>query len=125
MNTAVADCLVTDYSRLIVGLQLPDRRDNHVLAAAIKAKARVIVTANIKHFPERELAKYNIVAKHPDDFIFELLDIAPDKLSNIIVEQLADLKNPPYTLKQLLDRLYEQGLRNAARRLREIFDVAQ
>jgi len=44
MNRAVRDCLVLGYEPLIEGLKLPDPDDRHVLAAAIKAGAQVIVT---------------------------------------------------------------------------------
>ena len=39
-----ADALVTSYQELIPGLQLPDPNDRHVLAAAIRGQADVIVT---------------------------------------------------------------------------------
>jgi predicted nucleic acid-binding protein len=48
MNAAVRDCLVTGYESLVEGLKLPDPDDRHVLAAAIKAGAQVIVTDNRK-----------------------------------------------------------------------------
>jgi hypothetical protein len=51
MNAAVRDCLVTGYEPLTEGLKLPDPDDRHVLAAAIRAGAQVIVTRNLKHFP--------------------------------------------------------------------------
>jgi hypothetical protein len=34
-----------------------------VLAAAIKAGAQVIVTANLKHFPAADLRQWNVEAK--------------------------------------------------------------
>jgi predicted nucleic acid-binding protein len=46
MKEAVRDCLVTGYQKLIDGLTLPDPDDRHVLAAAIRAGAQVIVTYN-------------------------------------------------------------------------------
>ena len=52
MNKAVRDCLMTGYEPLIESLQLPDPGDRHVLAAAIKSSAQVIVTTNLRHFPE-------------------------------------------------------------------------
>src|SRR5262245_16086316 len=60
MNAAVADCLVTGYEPLIEGLKLPDPDDRHVLAAAIKAGAQVIVTANLKDFPPTDLDQWAI-----------------------------------------------------------------
>ena len=65
MNRAVRDCLVADYEPLIEGLKLPDPGDRHVLAAAIKAGAQVIVTRNLKDFPESDLGPWNVEAKSP------------------------------------------------------------
>ena len=46
MDTAIPDALVTGYDGLIEELTLPDADDRHVLAAAIRAQASVIVTSN-------------------------------------------------------------------------------
>jgi len=56
MNSAVRDCLVSGYEPLIAALDLPDPNDRHVLAAAIKAKAQIIVTKNLRDFPAERLA---------------------------------------------------------------------
>jgi predicted nucleic acid-binding protein len=55
MNSAVRDCLIEDYETLIEGLKLPDPDDRHVLAAAIRAGAQVIVTSNLKDFPAEDM----------------------------------------------------------------------
>ena len=55
MNAHVRDCLVTGYEDLIDSLALPDPDDRHVLAAAIRAGAEVIVTFNLKDFPPNAL----------------------------------------------------------------------
>ncbi|HEX3922837.1 MAG TPA: PIN domain-containing protein [Streptosporangiaceae bacterium] len=60
MNTAVRDCLVASYEPLIVALDLPDPDDRHVLAAAIKAKAQIIVTKNLRDFPPERLAPWDL-----------------------------------------------------------------
>jgi hypothetical protein len=65
--------MVTGYEDLIDSLKLPDLEDRHVLAAAIRAGAQVIVTANLKHFPTEYLARFNIEAKLPDDFLLDQL----------------------------------------------------
>ncbi|SFL40707.1 PIN domain-containing protein [Streptomyces pini] len=55
MMRAVRDCMVKGYEPLIEALELPDPDDRHVLAAAIRAKAQLIVTFNLKDFPPRRL----------------------------------------------------------------------
>jgi predicted nucleic acid-binding protein len=44
MEQAIPDVLVSGYEGLIPGLTLPDPDDRHVLAAAIRCQAGVIVT---------------------------------------------------------------------------------
>ncbi len=51
MDASVRDCLVEGYEELVEAVRLPDPGDRHVLAAAIRAKAGVLVTYNLKHFP--------------------------------------------------------------------------
>ncbi len=46
MDKHAEDALVTGYEGLIEGLHLPDPDDRHVLAAAIRGRADVIVTVN-------------------------------------------------------------------------------
>ena len=48
MNEAVLDSVVIGYEDLIMGLNLPDPDDRHVLAAAIHCGANIIVTKNLK-----------------------------------------------------------------------------
>lgn len=55
-DAAFPDARVLKYEGLIGGLKLPDVNDQHVLAAAIKTNANVIVTNNIKDFPSQYLA---------------------------------------------------------------------
>lgn len=72
MTRAVRDCLVTDYEPLIEAVDLPDPGDRHVLAAAIKPRAQVIVTSNLKDLPSAVLEAWDVEAKSADDFILAL-----------------------------------------------------
>ena len=56
MNAHVRDALVDSYQSLIPALELPDPDDRHVLAAAIKSGADLIVTFNLDDFPDQALA---------------------------------------------------------------------
>ena len=120
VNDSVPDCLVTGHENLIGGLQLPDPDDRHVLAAAIRAGAGVIVTYNIKDFPLPELAKFGIEVQHPDTFVLHLLDLSPGAVTGVVKELRAALRNPPRTADELLATLEQQQLVATVSRLREM-----
>ena len=120
MNKAVPDCLVRGYEDLVPGLLLPDPDDRHVLAAAIRAAAQTIVTANLTDFPPDRLAAYDVEAQHPDDFILAQLDLAPGAIVNVVVEQTNALKRPTSTISEVLDKLRECGLVQSVAKLREL-----
>ena len=71
MCEALEDATVTGYESIIDGLVLPDPDDRHVLAAAIRAGAQLIVTVNLKDFPAPALDPFGIEAKGPDDFLVD------------------------------------------------------
>lgn len=75
INESIDDSLVEGYETLAEILDLPDRDDRHVLAAAIKAQAQIIVTYNIKDFPANRLDAFGIEAQHPDDFFLNQCDL--------------------------------------------------
>jgi len=118
MVTAVCDCLVTGYEPLIPVLDLPDRGDRHVLAAAIRARAQVIVTANLADFPAAVLARWDIDPKSPDDFILDQIHL--DRASVFgAVQRIADSwRQPPGTTDDVLVSLERQGLIESVARLR-------
>ena len=76
MDKATRDSLVTGYEPLIASLTLPDPDDRHVLAAAIVGRCDVIVTQNLKDFPEEALARFEIEVQHPDEFLCNHLSLA-------------------------------------------------
>lgn len=122
MCEAVADCIVTDYESLIEGMDLPDPDDRHVLAAAVRCGAQVIVTANLDDFPSEQLDVFDIEAQSPDEFALDLVDLAPAGVATVIQQQAAALRNPPQTVDDVIDTLSEQGLPRAAAALRSAFD---
>jgi hypothetical protein len=123
MNEAVRDCLVTGYEDLIESLSLPDPDDRHVLAAAIRAGAGVIVTYNLTDFPAETLARFEVEAQHPDDFLIGLLDLAPGVVCAAVKRQRESLQNPPKTTEDLLATLESQGLTQVVARLHQFIDL--
>ncbi|VEP11522.1 conserved hypothetical protein [Hyella patelloides LEGE 07179] len=110
MNRSVRDCLVTGYEWIIPSLNLPDLDDRHVLAAAIQGQADVIVTFNLKDFPNSILNKYEIEAQHPDLFIAYLIDLYPLQIANAAETCRKRLKNFPKSIDEYLVILQKQGL---------------
>ena len=98
MDAAVPDCLVTGHERLLAGLTLPDPDDCHVLAAAIACQAGVIVTYNLRDFPDSELARFGIEVQHPDAFIRHLFDLSPAAVCQTVKELRSDLRKHPKTV---------------------------
>lgn len=82
-----------------------DPKDRHVAAAAVRCGAQVIATFNSHHDPTASLHDYDIEAQTPDEFLCNLLDLAPDDMVDIVREQARDLRHPPMTAEALLDRL--------------------
>ncbi len=118
MNSAVRDCLVAGYEPLIEAVQLPDPDDRHVLAAAIKARAQVIVTNNLRDFPSKALEAWDMEAKSPDDFILDQMDLSREAVHSA-VQRIADSREkPPATLHDVLAMLERDGLFKSAAALR-------
>lgn len=120
MCDAVTDCLVTKYQGLVPALELPDAKDRHVLAAAIRSGAQVVVTDNIKDFPDGTLADYGIEAQTADQFVLHVMDLAPEVVVEIVKRQAADLQNPPHTPEDVLERLALNGLVCSVAKLRKL-----
>lgn len=71
-------------------LGLPDAADLHVLAAAIAARAEVLLTFNVRDFPARRLVAHGITPRHPDGFLWELFSHAPEAVDGAIRAAAAD-----------------------------------
>ncbi len=119
MDQCASDALVEGYEPLIPSLNLPDKNDRHILAAAITSSASVIVTFNLKDFPPSVLDQYGIEARHPDEFIKHLLEIDPATVCTAVKLCRKRLKNPPFDVDRYLNNLVRQSLLATAAKLRE------
>jgi hypothetical protein len=68
------------------------------------------VTYNLCDFPADALTAYGIEARHPDELIGHLLDVAPVVVTTAAKQQREALKNPPRTVHEFLATLEQQGL---------------
>ncbi|GHT92066.1 hypothetical protein AGMMS49545_09040 [Betaproteobacteria bacterium] len=119
MERAIMDALVEDYEDLIPGLHLPDVDDRHVLAAAIRGGAEVIVTFNEQDFPAEYLAKFGVKTQHPDDFALCLFKRHPVSVLDAAGRQRRQLKNPPIEVDRYLEIMSRQGLTQTSKALME------
>jgi predicted nucleic acid-binding protein len=101
MEGAFPEAMVIGHEPLI-GAMKNEEKDRHVVAAAVKAEAQVIVTANLKDF--RHLPE-GIEAQSPDDFLCNLFDLDPEGLAELVRQQASDLQKPPRTFDELLTGL--------------------
>jgi predicted nucleic acid-binding protein len=113
-NLAFPDALVQNYECLIEHLQLPDEKDRHVLAAAIKTNAHVIVSNNIKDFPEEVLENYGIKIKTADDFLTDIIDLNNETAIKAFREMVLNKRNPDLNEYEVLDCLRKNGLNDTA-----------
>ncbi|HEX6797452.1 MAG TPA: PIN domain-containing protein [Ktedonobacterales bacterium] len=104
MRRQFSEALV-DFSADFVATMPNDPKDKHVMAAAVVAGAQLIVTHNLRDFPEVALAPYGIEACSPDVFLSRLLASEANVMTQDIVQQAADLRNPPMTVDDVLHLL--------------------
>lgn len=113
-NAAFPDALVQNYKGLIEHLELPDVDDRHVLAAAIKTNANLIVTNNIKDFPAEYLQSFSLSAKSADDFLTDMIDLNPEQAIAAFKEMVLNKINPKQDEFEVLNLLRNAGLKETA-----------
>jgi len=111
MERAFQDAMVESYEAVLGAVpDLPDLRDRHVVAAAMKTRASVIVTDNLKHFPPALLAPLGIDVLAADAFIADTLTLDADRAVAAIRRMRERLKLPEKTADMLLLDIEANGL---------------
>lgn len=121
MEQALPGALIQVDEMELQGIELPDPDDLHVLAAAHRAAAEVIVTANLRDFPASPLAPLSLRAMSPDQFLVTLLEKNSGSVQQALVLQRDRYRNPPVTITDLLTQLSKQGAAEFAGWLQELF----
>lgn len=109
MRQAFPDAEVTGYETLIEAMTC-DPKDRHVLAAATRGGAEVLVTFNTSDFPAKSTGDYDITVVHPDDFLLDQLDLYPGITIASLRDQAASYISPAMTVEDLLGRLAAAGV---------------
>ena len=123
MRTAFPDAAVADYEDLVDAMTC-DPKDRHVLAAAVRGGAEVLVTFNTKDFPPSAVEPHVVTIVHPDDFLFDQLDLHPSRVHTALAGQILNAHRPPLTVSRLLGILVRSGVpRFAAEARRHDFQL--
>jgi predicted nucleic acid-binding protein len=120
MVKVVRDCLVSGHEPLIHALELPDPDDRHVLADAIRARAQVIVTNNLKDFPADALRQWDIEPKDADSFISDQIGLNAKVVWSCVQQIANSWRNPPGTIGDVLTSLERCGLAQSVAELRAL-----
>jgi len=104
------ECFVLGFEPLIEGLELPDKDDRHVLAAAIKCSAQVIVTENLRDFPNDILEQYGVEALNADDMLANTYDLYPIECARALRVVRRRYDNPHFTPSEFLLDLTKCGM---------------
>lgn len=93
---------------------------DHVFSAAVQGgKIDVFLTENISDFPKGDLGP-SAKALRPDDFFSEFLKNFPLEFVTLIKEMSANLKRPPLSEFDVLERLEKSGMPNFAKEMRDL-----
>lgn len=114
MDAAFPEAKVTGWESAEGDIALPDSDDRHVAAAAIVGGCDVLLTQNVRDFPEEALAAHGIEPMPPDDFIMAL--VAEDEAAVLTAMRrvVVSKRRPPRSMEQEIEGLRRNGLRRFA-----------
>jgi len=94
MKEAFPEAMVDIPREIISGVSasLPDKKDCHVLAAAILSHANTVVTQNTRDFPNDCRDKYGILCQNADDFLIHQYWLGPEQVLEKLDYQAAHRK---------------------------------
>lgn len=108
MNEAFPDAEVTGYEALIADMT-NDPKDRHILAAAVRGSAEVLVTENLRDFPPAAGRPYGIQVASQDAFLLEQLDLRPADILDALRRQASRYRREPRDVAALLTILGSPG----------------
>ena len=109
--------------RAIIANGLRDADDAHVLAAAVRSHASIIVTDNLRDFPAKNLDSYGLEAKSADDFIADCIDLDKVQAMAALNRMRLRFRHPEYTWDAICQKAEAQGLVQSASLMQAFSDV--
>lgn len=96
--------IIHGYEHLIPTM-LNQEKDRHVLAAAVFARANILVTWNTKDFPTEATQPHDVTVQTPDQFLCDIWQDNQARLIELLRQQADDTRDPPLTLDGIIHRL--------------------
>jgi predicted nucleic acid-binding protein len=101
LQTHFGEAWISGYESLVPRMT-NDEKDRHVLAAAVRSEAAIILTFNLRHFRVEHLALWGIRALHPQSFLIEVFRKEQTAVTMKMKQQAADRGR---SFRQLLEIL--------------------
>jgi hypothetical protein len=108
MTEHFPDAMVTGYESLIAVME-NQAKDRHVLAAAVRGRAELIVTENVRDFPAAVTAVYDIDVVDQDGFLLDQWDLDSVAVRRALTRQVSRYRREPRTVEDLLIALGRQA----------------
>jgi hypothetical protein len=124
VTAAFPEAIIRGWEPLVAGMT-NDPKDRHVLAAACKVRASIIVTFNLRDFPLASLEPLEIAAVRPQDYLLTLWEMHPTvvaaKLMAMARDQAIELEDLIIHLGKSVPRfssriLADMGITDSKRR---------
>ena len=97
-----------------------DSKDRHVVATALAAGSEVIVTHNLRDFPQGSLSQIGLQVRTPDIFIADAIELSAPLAIEAVHELLRDWNKPRLDPEAFLIMLEANGLVESANLLQHI-----
>jgi len=114
MNLAFEEANVSGFEPLEASLSEINKKDRHVLAAAIKSSASVIVTDNLRDFDSVYCSQFDIEPLSSDAFLADCIELSPSASMATLRTMRERLKNPEITPETFITYCEGQALPKTA-----------
>jgi predicted nucleic acid-binding protein len=104
MESTFPEAMIQDYESLTESMP-NERKDRHILAAAVFGRCDAIITANTQHFPEECLKRFGIERLTADEFLIHQWHLDQDLVLEKIESQVAACKVDMQRHLDLLGRM--------------------
>lgn len=105
LERAFPEAKIGGFESLAKSLELPDRKDRHVMAAALHGECDLLVTYNIRHFPSSAVNDHDLLPISVDEAIVLMAAWYGPWIGEVVDAQIASLRRPSLTRETFIQHL--------------------